>query len=124
MQHSFEFIKDYFELEPSFFTKKMFGGEALYFNGKMVLVLTDSEDKTWKGKKYKNKLWYGVLIPTEKEFHKRLIKKYSTLRSHEVLKKWLFLSAEDSNFEETIGLIVEDILKNNPDIGISPKIKL
>lgn len=122
--HSFEFIKDALSEGEGFYFKKMFGGEALFVNSKMVLVIIDKPSTKWKNKDYGQNLWSGVMIPTFKEHHLKLIKKIPDLKPHPVLGKWLFLSSHNPNFEELCGEIVELILDNYPLIGIPVKLKL
>lgn len=106
---------------PSFYTKGMFGGLAVYYEGLMVLTLTNSNgDREWKGKKYDFDLWDGVLVCTSKEHHEFLTTKFKSLISHPVLPKWLYLPMEDPKFESTAQGLVELIAQRDPHIGIVP----
>jgi hypothetical protein len=116
--HSFEFLKELSQEEPSYFLKRMFGCQMICLHHKMCLGLTDREGKTYRGKKYKLDPWYGVMVVTNKEHHKALQKQFPWLVPHPILGKWLFLSGKDTKFEERATLLVEAILINNPFIGI------
>lgn len=109
---------------PDFFSKKMFGGLAIYVHGKMVLVLTEGDSNSvWKGKDYHFPIWDGVLVPTDKSHHESLLKELPGTRPHPVLGKWLYLPSSTIEFEATASQICELILKRNPAIGVLPKLK-
>lgn len=97
------------ENETAYHRKAMFGCEACYLDGRMVLVLADSKEP-----------WSGVLIPTEREHHEKLIKDFPMLEPHPILPKWLYLSQRDSDFEATTQILVERARKRDPLIGIEP----
>jgi hypothetical protein len=62
-----EWIFQAFENHPSFFTKKMFGGLAVYLFGRQVMVLVEpTKTGRWK--------WHGVLICTEHALSPRSLK--------------------------------------------------
>lgn len=121
--HTFEFVKEAFEMEPDFLVKRMFGCQALCLNYQIVLVLADDESLIFKGKTYPLPIWYGVLIPTSQEFHKKLIKLFPNLQPHPFLKKWLFLSGQDDLFEETCEQLIDLIKKGTPLIGVPLNLK-
>jgi hypothetical protein len=116
-------------LEPihnydSFYTKPMFGGLAVYFNGLMVLILMeDNQTRQCREKKYPFPIWNGLLIPTDRCHHKSLRDCFSSLIEHPVLGKWLFLSLCDDDFENQAKAIVFAIKKLDSRIGILPKEK-
>ena len=116
-------FEDWLE-EPSFFSKRMFGGLAGYLNGKMNLLLFESEgDREWQGKNYDFDLWNGILVCTSREFHSSLQAEFPSLVSHPVLGKWLFLKAADSNFENTAMGLSALVLQDDPRMGIWPRSK-
>lgn len=95
-----------------YFEKPMFGCLACYFNGRLALVLAAKEEP-----------WNGLLIPTEKEFHNSIMSDFKDIVQHPVLKKWLYLSQQDENFE-TVGVeIVEAVRLNDIRFGVEPKVK-
>ena len=97
------------EAEPSFFQKPMFGCQAAYLNGRLVLVLAAKEEP-----------WNGLLVCTSREFHSALIADYSALQPHPVLPKWLYLSQACDAFEETAESLAYQAVKNDPRIGVEP----
>jgi len=113
-----------FDRDPTFFDKRMFGGLAAYCRGRMVMVLTENPgEKKYRGKTYGFDIWDGILLPTEREYHGSLTKKYPSLISHPVLGKWLYLAASNENFETIATEIAGQIAKGDPRFGIEPKIK-
>jgi hypothetical protein len=87
----------------------MFGCQAAYLFGKLVLVLAAKEEP-----------WNGLLICTSREFHATLIAEYPALQPHPVLSKWLYLPQASDGFEETARELALHALKNDPRIGVEP----
>ena len=113
-----------FEEDPSFFTKRMFGGLAGYVHDRMVVMLAENPgEKEYRGKKFKFDIWNGFLYPTDREYHNSIQKEFPSLIPHPVLPKWLYLPMNDTNFESTANEISECIAKNDIRFGIYPKIK-
>jgi len=111
-----EWILDNLADHPSFRTKGMFGGLAVYVFDKQVMVIVEpTKSGRWN--------WHGVLICTDKESQPSLTKALPALEPHEVLKKWLFIETAHPDFEETLIQITDLIIQNDPRIGIFPKIK-
>jgi hypothetical protein len=120
----FEWVFDEWRDELSFYSKRMFGGLAGCLNGKMNLLLVESEgERKWQGKDYDFDLWNGLLICTSREFHSSLQAEFPSLISHPVLGKWLFLKANEADFENTALGLSELVLKNDPRMGIWPSSK-
>ena len=123
-----EFLLEQF-LEPlmeddSYFTKKMFGGLAIYYNGLMVLILTEKPgDRDWKGGKFSFDIWNGVLVATSREHHESLKKDFSALINHPLIEKWQYLPMADSKFEEQFDQLVELVMNNDTRVGIVPGAK-
>ena len=69
----------------------MFGGQAVYLFGRLVLVLASNEEP-----------WNGLLVCTSREFHSTLTEDYPTLQPHPVLGKWLYLSQVHDDFVEQL----------------------
>jgi len=111
-QHPFQWLLESVEAEPSFFQKPMFGCQAVYLFGKLVLVLATKEDP-----------WNGLLVCTSREFHAALIDEYPGLHPHPVLGKWLYLPQAHDGFEETARQLVQQIVKNDPRIGVEPGVR-
>jgi hypothetical protein len=111
-QHPLQWVLDSVEGEPSFFQRPMFGCQAVYLFGRLVLVLAAKEEP-----------WNGLLVCTSREFHSMLVGEYPSLKPHPVLGKWLYLSQTHDNFEETVQELVLRIVKNDPRIGVEPGVR-
>jgi hypothetical protein len=108
--HPLQWILESLETEPSFFQKHMFGCQAAYLFGRLVLVLAAGEEP-----------WNGLLVCTFREFHSRLISEHPSLQPHAVLPKWLYVSQTCDGFEETAQRLAHQASKNDPRIGVEPK---
>ncbi len=97
-------------LDPSYVGKAMFGCEAVYVQGLLVLVLADTEEP-----------WNGILVPTEKIRHQSLIAEFPDLVAHPILPKWLYLSAELDVFESVAKRLVQRIALADDRFGVLPK---
>jgi hypothetical protein len=112
------------ENQPSFLTRKMFGGLAVYLHGRLMIMLTESlGDREWKGKQYPFDLWNGVLVCTNKEHQLDLLKLLPGAIPHPILPKWLYLSAQLETFEELAAAAAQLARRNSPLIGVVPKEK-
>ncbi len=98
--------------EPSLIKKPMFGALAYYLRGRLVLVLSARKPP-----------WSGVLLPTEKENHKKLMDEFPALGPHPILGKWLYLPISDKDFEGVAQDIVTAIVEGDTRIGVEPKPK-
>ena len=108
-QHPFQWLLESVEAEPSFVQKPMFGCQAVYLFGRLVLVLAAKEEP-----------WDGLLVCTSRKFHSALIGEYPDLQSHPVLGKWLYLAREEEDFEETAQELIRQVMRNDPRIGVEP----
>ena len=90
----------------------MFGCKGCYLYGRLVLVLAAREEP-----------WNGLLIPTEKRYHKSLCREHKNLVTHPILKKWLYLPESNEDFEASARALVESILAHDPRIGVESKPK-
>lgn len=90
----------------------MFGCRAAWLHGKIVAVLADGKSP-----------WNGLLVPTEREHHEGLRKRWPELRPHPVLGKWLWIAETSPDFESTAAAIAERIRKQDPWLGAVPKPK-
>ena len=111
---SWEWAFDDFSHEMSFVSRNMFGCRAAYLDGKLVMVLAEDA---------KRKEWYGVLLPTEREFHASLQAQFAGLVEHRILPKWLFLSANREDFEDEVARFGRLIARRDPRFGVIPKPK-
>ena len=109
-----EWILQVFEDQPSFFTKRMFGGLAVYLFGRMMMVLVEpTRTGRWK--------WHGVLFCTEHGHQPAILEEFPELAPHGVLKKWLYLDSRRESFEAIIGRLTEAIGRNDQRFGIRPR---
>ncbi|MCZ6623506.1 MAG: hypothetical protein O7B35_04640 [Deltaproteobacteria bacterium] len=111
--HPFQWVVEPLSEEPSYIEKAMFGCKGCYLYGRLVLVLAARGREPWN----------GVLVPTEKKYHKSLRSNDANLVTHPVLKKWLYLPESKEEFEDSGRALVEAILANDPRIGVEPKTK-
>ena len=111
-----EWIFQAFENDPSFFTKRMFGGLAAYLFGRLMMVLVEpTKTGRWK--------WHGVLICTERAHHPAIIQDFPQLAAHDVLKKWLYIDSHHEDFEPTMERLAEAIARDDPRFGVHPHVK-
>lgn len=108
--HPLGWLFEPLEDNPGFVRKKLFGCEAAYLNGRLMLVLAAGEEP-----------WNGILVPTAKENHAALQAQWKGLKAHTVLGKWLYLSQKHAAFEQVATAIVEQIRMRTPLIGVDPK---
>jgi hypothetical protein len=109
-----EWIFQPFENHASFFTKRMFGGLAVYLFGRQMLVLVEpTKTGRWK--------WHGVLICTEHAHQRTIIEEFPQLAPHDILKKWLYIDSRHEDFEMTMRRVAEAIARDDPRFGIHPQ---
>jgi hypothetical protein len=73
-------ILEAFEGRLGFFTRRMFGGLAVYLFGRQMLVLVEpTRTSRWT--------WHGVLVCTDHLYQPALMAEFSPLAPHQVLKK-------------------------------------
>ena len=109
-----EWILQAFEHHPSFFTKRMFGGLAVYlFSRQMMVLVEPTKTGRWK--------WHGVLICTEHTHHPAILAEFPALAPHDVLKKWLYIDSRHADFEPTLERVAAVIARKDPRFGISPR---
>ncbi len=110
-----EWIFEDFVEHPTFFTKRMFGGLAVYLFERQMLVLVEpTKSGRWT--------WHGVLVCTAFEHHASLQANFPALKPHAALKKWLFVDSTHENFESTMAAVAQHIARNDPRFGIVPKL--
>ena len=109
-----EWVLESFDSFPTFRKKRMFGGLAVYLFEKMMMIIVEpTQSGRWD--------WHGILLCTEFENQKAIIEQFPGLAPHEILKKWLFISTDQTEFESTMIEIAELIRRNDPRFGIIPK---
>ena len=97
------------EGEATLLVKRMFGCQAVYLDGRMVLCLADKDEP-----------WRGVMVPMERDQQAAVIADLPTLTPHPVLPKWLYLSEGVDSFEADAQWLVQRIRQRDPRIGIIP----
>jgi len=111
-----EWIVDAFNEHPTFHTKGMFGGLAVYVFGRQVLLLVEpTKSGRWN--------WHGVLVCTEREHHASLQHEFPALAPHDVLGKWLFIDSGHDDFEATMEKVAMSIARDDPRLGVYSKAK-
>src|SRR5262245_59300275 len=111
-----EWIFQGFEGHPSFFTKRMFGGLAVYLFGRQMMVLVEpTKSGRWT--------WHGVLICTDHAHQSAIVEEFPRLAPHDVLKKWLYIDSRQEDFESTMQRVAEAMAKDDRRFGIRPHSK-
>jgi hypothetical protein len=106
-----EWICQVLEDHPSFFTKRMFGGLAVYLFGRQMMVLVEpTKTGRWK--------WHGVLVCTEHVYQPAIIKEFPQLAPHDILKKWLYIDSRHEEFESTMEGVAAAIARDDRRFGI------
>jgi hypothetical protein len=109
-----EWVCQAFESHASFFTKRMFGGLAIYLFGRQMMILVEpTKTGRWN--------WHGVLICTEHAHQQAILRDFPHLVPHEVLKKWLFIDSRHDDFESTMNGVAQAIAQDDPRFGIRPR---
>lgn len=112
-QRSFdhEWIFEAFVEQPTFFTKRMFGGLAAYLFGRQMMLLVEpTKSGRWK--------WHGVLVCTSHEHHGSIQAEFPALKPHEVLRKWFFIDSSHEDFESTMDAVAKRMADNDPRFGV------
>jgi hypothetical protein len=108
-----EWILEVFEERASYFTKRMFGGLAVYLFGRMMMVLVEpTKNGRWK--------WHGALICTEHAQQPSILEEFPQLAPHHILKKWLYIDSRHEDFEQTMEGVAKAIARDDQRFGIHP----
>jgi hypothetical protein len=99
------------------------GGLGCYQDMNLVLILVESPSRTYehKGVKYPFDLWRGCIFPIEQKKQNAFFLKYLFLENHPANKNWLYIPLESENFEEEVKLMLREITKRNPLLGLPVK---
>ena len=109
-----EWILETFVDHHTFFTKRMFGGLAVYLFERQMLVLVEpTKSGRWD--------WHGVLVCTDYENQPSIQAEFPALVPHEVLRKWLFVESTHVDFESTMEAVAKRVAGNDLRFGILPK---
>lgn len=102
----------------------MHDGIGYYWREKLVLVLIESSlTPIHRGVRYPFQIWNGCFFPVEKIKQNAVIKKFLFLENHPALPHFLYLPAEDENFEDLAQQVIREVFRGNPLFGESIKIK-
>ncbi|KHD87372.1 MAG: hypothetical protein OM95_14835 [Bdellovibrio sp. ArHS] len=109
-------------LPPGYDCMPKQGGMAYYLDMKLVLILVERRGLyEHKGVRYPFELWNGCIIPVEKKAQNAFFLKYLFLENHPANKDWLYIPAESENFEEEVKLLIREIARGNPLLGLAVK---
>ena len=109
-----EWMLEAFDDHPTFFTRRMFGGLAVYlFERQMLLLVEPTKSGRWH--------WHGVLVCTDHENQPSIRAEFPALAPHEILRKWLFLDSTHDEFDSTMKAVAEHMARNDPRFGIVPQ---
>ena len=109
-----EWICQAFDTHPSYFTKRMFGGLAVYLFERLMLILVEpTKTGRW--------MWHGVLIGTDRDRHAAIRHEFPHLAPHDVLKKWLYIDSRHRYFESTMEGVAKAVARNDPRFGVQPR---
>ena len=112
--HPYAWLWEPLEGEPSFVLRSMFGGKAVYLEGRCQFICFAKQDP-----------WRGVLVCTDRQHQKSLIKDFPSLVPHPVVTKWLYLPETADDFESAAQRLVTLVGRRDERIGVesSPKKK-
>jgi hypothetical protein len=108
--HPHAWLWEPLETDPTFLLRPMFGGHAVYLDGKLTLWFTAGADEDWR----------GVCVATSREHHAALMAGFPELAPHPVLTKWLYLRESDNRFESVAERLVALVRRRDPRIGVVP----
>ena len=107
-------IENLFAANP--IVKPMFGAYAVYVENKIVLILRDKDDVD-----------SGVWLATNSEYHDSLKKDFPSMRTIELfgsgVSSWQIIHKDEDDFETSVNLACDLILKGDNRIGRIPKPK-
>ena len=108
-----EWIFQVFEDHPTFFTKRMFGGLAIYLFGRQMMLLVEpTKTGRWQ--------WHGVLICTEHAHQPEIIEEFPQLAPHDILEVALRRPRHE-DFELTMERVAAAIARDDQRFGIHPR---
>ena len=110
--HRYAWLWEPLEADASFLLKAMFGGKAVYLDGRMQMVFFA-----------KTEPWRGVLVCTDRAFQEPLRAEFPCLVPHPVVPKWLYLSEALDDFERVGQRLVTLAARRDPRIGVESFIR-
>ncbi len=100
------------ESDATFILRSMFGFKAVYLDGKMMLLFCAKAEP-----------WSGVMVCTERDYHRALMADFPGLKVHPILGKWLYLAESNGDFESAAQKIVRLVRRRDPRFGVIPRPK-
>ena len=110
--HPHAWLWEPLEVEASFVPRAMFGGKAVYIDGRCQLIFFAKRDP-----------WRGVLVCTAREHQASLVKEFPALVPHPMVTKWLYLPESADDFESAAHRLVKLILRRDARIGVESSSK-
>jgi len=108
--HPYAWLWEPLEDDAGFFLRPMFGGKAVYVDGRLALYFCAKEEP-----------WRGVCVCMEREHQASLMAEFPALAPHEILPKWLYLSEAEDCFEPVAEKLVALAKRRDARIGIAGK---
>ena len=109
-----EWVFEAFVGHSTFFTKRMFGGLAVYLHDRLMLLLVEpTRTGRWT--------WHGALVCTDHALQASICADFPALRPHDVLRKWLYIDSTHRDFESTMEAVATRIARNDPRFGVAPR---
>jgi len=109
-EHPYAWLWEPLEGDAGFLPRPMFGGKAVYIDGRMTLYFCAKEEP-----------WRGVCVCTQREHHASLMAEFPALAPHKILPKWLYLPEADENFERVAAKLVALAKRRDARVGIAGK---
>lgn len=107
--HPYAWLWEPLEDDPRLLLRPMFGGKALYLDGKLMLYFTARQEP-----------WRGVLVCTDRTQHAALMGEFPSLAPHPELAKWLYLPERAPQFEGVVAGLVRLARLRDPRLGVWP----
>ncbi|WP_413580714.1 hypothetical protein [Bdellovibrio sp. HCB288] len=109
-------------LPPGYDAHPKHGGMAYYVDMKLVMILVERRGLyEHKGVSYSFELWNGVIFPVLKKAQNAFFLKYLFLENHPANKDWLYIPADQDDFEDQVKQMMREISKANPLLGLPIK---
>jgi hypothetical protein len=110
--HPYAWLWEPLEAEPTFVRRAMFGTQAAYLGGKLMLCFSAQAEP-----------WRGILVCTYREHHASLTADYPALAPHPILGKWLYLPESADDFEPVAERLIGLVRRRDIRIGVLPSPK-
>lgn len=101
--------------------KPMFGCMAVYQirgDKRIMVACSGGTEKSGNSTHFE---WQGLLIPTENAYHEPLIKQFTALRPHAVLRKWLYIHDSNPDFDKVLTGIYKLVREQHEWVGVEQK---